>query len=170
MAKRESQLAIYCTPERMKKGREMVIEARDRGSAGNVIVTGQTELQECALDVLYRRKKLGGPRDARDRFNAGMWLRTLYVETHPSDGVGAYSVRLDGMSGSSERDLTDAEAWNLKAYQDTAKDLHSVWRILEQVCCDNIVLANLPPVWAALDRLRELREGFIPDYLHDRGE
>jgi hypothetical protein len=99
-----------------------------------------------------------------------MWLRTLYIETHPSDGVGAYSVRLDGMSGNSERELSDSEAWNFQAYQDTAKDLRSVWRILEQVCCDDIILAHLPPVWDALDRLRELREGYIPDYLHDHGE
>lgn len=174
MAKRE-QLAVYCTKERMNHGREMVIEARDRGTAGNVIMTGQTELQECALDVLYRRGKLCRPdqdkRIARDRYNAGMWLRELYVETHPTDGVCAYSVRIDGLSNSgSGYEMSDAEAWNLKAYQDTAKDLRSVWRILEQVCCEDILLANLPPVWAALDKLSELREGYIPDYLQLRGE
>lgn len=169
MAKRNIESAIYCTPERMRHGRELVIEARDRGTAGNVIATGQKELQECALDVLYRRGKLGPNDVARDRYNAGMWLRELYVETHPS-AIASYSVKLEGLSGQverpiSEKDIGDTEDWNFKCYQDTARDLKSVWRILEQVCCEDIVLANLPPVWDALDKLRALREGYIPDFL-----
>lgn len=160
MKKRPNDLAIYCTPERQKKGLEIVIEAADRGSSGNVIITRQRELQECALDTLYRKGRLGSKDEARWRYNAGFWLRELYLNTHPSEGVGAYSIRLE-----SSGEMTDEMAWNLKAFQDTATDLKRHWRVLERLCCENHIQANLAPVLDALDALRDLRDGYIPDYL-----
>ena len=91
MARRQVETALYCTPERMRKSRELIIEPRETESAGNVVMTGQRELQAIALDVLYRNGHLGKGDDARARFNAGYWLRELYIKTHPSDGVGGYS-------------------------------------------------------------------------------
>lgn len=160
MGKRVLDVAIYCTPERVKKGREIVIEPRETASAGNVVMTGQRELQECALDILFRNGRLGQPKEARSRYNAGYWLRELYLKTHPSEGVGAYSIRLE-----SSGEMTDEMAWNLKTYQDTATDLRRHWRILEQVCCEDHAQGNPLPIWEALDALAELREGYVPDYL-----
>lgn len=160
MAKRQLDSSIYCTPERRRHARELVIEPRETGSAGNVILTGQRELQECALDVLYRNGRLGAGDDARWRFNAGFWLRELYLKTHPSEGVGAYSIRNE-----SSGEITDEMAWNLKAFQDTAMDLKRHWRILEQVCCEDHAQGNPEPIWNALDALYDLREGYIADYL-----
>jgi hypothetical protein len=162
MAKRQIDSSLYCTPERVRHSREMIIEPRETESAGNVVMTGQRELQECALDILLRNDRLGrkGSDEARWRFNAGMWLRELYLKTHPSEGVGAYSIRLE-----SSGEMTEEMAWNLKAYQDTATDLKRHWRILEQVCCEDHAQGNPTPIWNALDALYELREGFIEDYL-----
>lgn len=156
----QRDFAVYCTPERQKKGVEIVIEAADRGSSGNVIITRQRELQECALDTLYRKGALGKGDEARWRYNAGFWLRELYLNTHPSEGVGAYSIRLE-----STGEMTDEMAWNLKAFQETATELMPHWRVLEQLCCENHAQANLAPIIRGLDALRDLRDGYIPDYL-----
>jgi hypothetical protein len=158
-------VSLYCTPERARQARELVIEPRETESAGNVIATGQRELQECALDVLYRNDRLGHPDLARTRYNAGYWLRELYLKTHPSEGVGAYSIRLE-----STGEMSDDMAWNLKCYQDTAKDMKRHWRVLEQVCCEDRGLGNPIPIWDALDALADLRDGLVPDYLADISE
>lgn len=165
---RTSEEIVFATPERLRHGREMVITVRDRGSAGNVISKGHRELQECALDVLYRNGRLGPAKLARERFNAGYWLRQLYLKTHPSAGVGAYSIKVETVSG--EPEMTEAEAWNFRCYQDTAREMGRHWRILEQVCCEDHSLSVLSALWTALDKLYESREGYISDYLCDEGE
>lgn len=174
MAKATRDVSLYCTPERMKHARELVIEPRETGSAGNVILTGQRELQTCALDVLHRKGLLALPTDQKDearwRFNSGYWLRELYLKTHPTDGIGAYSLRLEGQKGViqkpiSAEEINDAEDWNFQCFVDTARDVKRHWRILEQVCLEDTVLASSGPICIALDALFALREGYIPDFL-----
>ena len=162
MAKRAARDgAIFCTPERIKHSREMIIEPRETESAGNVVLTGQRELQECGLDVLLRNGRLGANGDARARYNAGMWLRELYLKTHPSEGIGAYSIRLE-----SSGEMTEEMAWNFGCYQDTVKAMGRHWRILEQVCCEDHAQGNRQPILDALDALYEHREpAGVSDYL-----
>lgn len=164
--------SILCTPERLQHARSMVLEPRDRGTAGNVIQTGHREAQECVLDAMYADGLLADQKSKLSpgaRLNAGLWLRELYLETHQSSGVAAYSVRIDGIQAVQQaHEPSDEEAWNLKAYQDTAKALKQHWYILETVCCFDIT-----PKWAksltikALDALANLRDGCIPNYARD---
>ncbi|CAB4176196.1 hypothetical protein UFOVP1672_77 [uncultured Caudovirales phage] len=161
MAKRKPQdFAVYCTPERQRNSRELVIEPREAGRAGNVIMTGQRELQECSLDVLYRTDKLGPSKQAIARYNAGFWLRQLFIKTHKSAGVGSYAQRTNG-SG----EMSDVVAWNFKCYQEVATELGGSWRPLEVLCCDDRISSNITPAINGLDRLSELREDWIPDYV-----
>lgn len=159
MARRPIEVSLYATPERARKFREGVIEPRETGSAGNVILTGMRELQECRLDILYRTDKLGREDDARRRYNAGMWLRHLYLKTHRTKGVGSYSPTHGGGG-----EMSDVQAWNFKCYQDTANDLRKVWPLLERLCCEDNAWGGPVKIMLALDILAEKREGWIPDY------
>jgi hypothetical protein len=175
MAKRQIDSSLYCTPERVRHSREMIIEPRETESAGNVVMTGQRELQTCALDVMHRNGLLVRPADRKDearwRFNAGCWLRDLYLKTHPTDGVGAYRVRLEGEKDFIMRPTPETPVllgdndWNFQCFMDTTRDLKAHWRILEQVCCEDVAPTAVEPVRAALDALLALREGYIPDFL-----
>lgn len=61
--------------------------------------------------------------------------------------------------------MSDTYAWNFRCFQDVGRELGRHWRILERLCCEDDHKVNIIKTWDALERLRELREGWIPDYV-----
>ncbi len=142
------------TPELRRKHPAVEVPTEDAG-----IMAAQV-LEECLLDSLFRRGRLayrGEPQDkAQRRYDAGLWLRSLYHRSGMERRVTmAYSVF--GQAGGPE-ELTEAEAWNRRAYIETLRDLPGHAALLAEVCCrDARPRAFHCDLRAALDRLADFR-------------
>lgn len=145
---------VLPTAEQLAKGGHTYKATRDAERAKRAGEFDLVNLHECQLDRMYHTGRLGGGRTAEDRYDAGCWLRSLYVTTHNvSEGVADY----DGI-GHDQSDPSDAQAWNLKVFMDTTQAMKGHWVPLEQVCCmDNEWRYNSDMLWNALDFLAEYR-------------
>ena len=87
---------------------------------------------ECALDVMLETERLGWPENAGRRYDAGLWLRQLYLKLHKSDGISRYSKESWGRG-----EISEQVAWNWKCYLDTMAALKGHWSRLYALCCNN---------------------------------
>ena len=108
------------TPEQLARG-DFVRRPRlkDGGNPGlaSDYFPGYVNKNECELDRMLATGRLGDKDDAERRHKAGMWLRTLYLKTHATEGVMRY------------------HDWNKRCYRDTWRALGDHWRALYTVCC-----------------------------------
>ena len=136
------------TPERLTKGDDIVpYETEDAG------VFAHQNATECQLDRMYHQGRLGDQEhEGKRRYDAGMWLRKLYLKTHPTEGVMGYHD-----AGKDQGEMTDQMAWNLKCFMDTARHMGLYWRHLDQVCCMNCGYGTVDTLLEALDALADHR-------------
>jgi hypothetical protein len=148
----------FGTPERYRHGDR--IEQRVRMVDGKEIA-GETyahNATECVLDRYLHEGRLGEGDTARVRHAGAMWLRELFLKTHPSEGVSAYenTPPPDGFSDLSSH-MSEAQAWNIRCFNETAKYLGAHWRPLYQVCCLDCGWGTMDPLLDALDALAKHR-------------
>lgn len=108
---------------------------------------------ECVLDVLLESEKLGWPENSMRRYDAGIWLRQLYLKTHDEQGVSSYQRQ--SIHGTGE--LSAQLKWNTQCYYETAIALKPHWRRLYAVCCEN-KLPQQRTLWATIDALDALAD------------
>ena len=124
------------TPQRHAKGHRIVdYQPLRDGKDGYQQKAGELValvLEECSLDVLYHRDLLGKDKDRR--YAAGLWLRELYLKTHPSTTVSAYH---DAASRSADisSNTTDAQSWNLKVWLEHKRPWASTGHRLSTSAC-----------------------------------
>ena len=151
-------------PERYRKGDniipfQVIEQVKDalgyKAKAGEIVMLNQSE---CSLDTMYHRGHLGGHQeDAKRRYDAGMWLRELYLRLHASVGVAAYHDAWSKFQDISSN-LSDVDAWNLKCLAETRHFMGSHWRPLDAVCImDRRYARPWPKLQEALDILAEYR-------------
>lgn len=120
---------------------------------------------ECFLDALYHKGRLryasepAPPKDeeARRRLQAGLWLRSLFERSGLRQReTMAYSIFGQGGGGA---EMSDAEAWNMRCWADTMRELGAVpGYVLRSVCCFDALPAkrSVDLRWC-LDLLADLR-------------
>lgn len=95
-------------------------------------VVHSREAFDCPLDKLFATGRLGGGDKAGRRYNAGIWLRSLFLTAGIAPRVGmAYNV-LGSRNGGGD---SEAQDWNRKCYNDTLRDLRKWSMVLQSVCC-----------------------------------
>lgn len=149
-------MADHGTPERTRQLGGTILEVRIAASDGGTILTGSRARYECLLDILQERGLLGVPDAAEARYRAALWFRRLYQRTHGQRMVFDYAG-LDRDRG--HGDMSDALAWNLRAYGDTMRDLGANGPEIERVCGEDRVPRDIVKLRAALDILVKRRRG-----------
>lgn len=105
----------------------------------------------CLLDVLHDCGDLGeGPPGAR-RYDAGLWLRRLYLRTHDEHVIWRYDTL-----GRDQSEMSDELAAAHALYRRTMLAMGPEFGVLRQVCCDDRP-GRLSLLQRALDRLADWR-------------
>lgn len=104
------------------------------------------------LDWLWDRGLLGSGKEGRRRHAAGMWLRDLHCIIHRERMISNY----DGL-GRDQSEMSDAQAWNFKCYQETLRAMGRQAVVLLQVCADDRPPRNILLLRQALDALARHR-------------
>ncbi len=118
-------------PERFRHNGGIVREVRDSNDDESIRILGVRARYECRLDEWLGKGFLGGGKSAQQRHDAGMWLRRLYLETHPESSTCKYEPRKSG--GTEE--MSDEQAWNFAALQDTLRALGKYQIDVARVVC-----------------------------------
>lgn len=134
------------TPERIAKGG--VIDLVETMQAG---VRCARVKHECLLDVLRDCGDLGKGQEATRRYDAGLWLRRLYLRTHEPVVVGAY-----GDQTAAAYEISDELAAAHSIYRRAMLALGPEFGALRQVCCQDQP-ARLDTLKRGLDRLANWR-------------
>lgn len=111
---------------------------------------------ECLLDVLHARGDLGSARDATRRYDAGLWLRRLYLRTHKRTVGSRYDVVDRDKIGRQQTEMSDDLAVAHRLYRRTMLAMGSDFGVLRLVCCDDRP-SRLNLLHRALDRLADWR-------------
>jgi len=92
---------------------------------------------ECLLDVLLRTGELGSPDadEARRRFEAGMWLRELYIERAQLSPTTSLKFDSSGRRADFADAIPEDVAWNIKVFQDAMRECKPYGTMLTAVCC-----------------------------------
>lgn len=138
---------VYATPER--RGKRGGLKAYQTESAGVFADQGYDN----ALDFMLDEGWLGDGEEATRRHSTAMELKALYVKTHRERLIGSYGAIIPG-----ESEMTEQEAWNLRAFFDLARYNAQAWRVLEPVICDDRLPMLLSKFNEALDAMREWAE------------
>lgn len=136
----------------------VVIETRELTVQGNIVSVGARARYECQLDRLLEKEMI-----APELYDAGIWLRSLYLRSHHSDGVSRYGdlgFDRDGGRSSHGPEMSDELAWNLRALRDTMLSLKAHWPCLRRLCCDDRMPGSRRAIVDALQALAKLR-GFV---------
>jgi len=133
-------------PERWARGGLAVEETMQAG------VRRARAKYECLLDLLLERGGLGEGRDARRRYDAGLWLRQLYQRTHDGAAIQRYDTL-----GRDQAEISDAEAAALDLYRRTLLAMGPAFGVLRRVCCDDRPVPPNGGLRACLDRLADWR-------------
>lgn len=137
----------YATPERRQKGNVVAEETMKAG------VYRERAKDECALDVMLEKGRLGWEELAMRRYDAGLWLKKLHLKVYRSDGVAWYSEWASRASG----EMPDQVAWNWKCWCDTGRAMAGHWAHLYSVCILN--KEPIPEYWqATIDALDALAD------------
>ncbi len=140
---------------RAKRDGGIVIEAREVSVRGNVVIVGARAKYECLLDQLLDREIIEPV-----QYDAGVWLRSLYLRTRQSEGVSRYDdLGLDRDAGRSSYgpEMSDELAWNLRALRDTMLSLGVYWLPVRKLCCDDSMPASRRALAEGLSALAKLR-------------
>lgn len=141
---------IQPTRERFNHNGGIVMRVRDSNETESVRIIGATARFESLIDRWRENGTLGGEPLAGWRHDKAIWLRELYVKTHPSE-VQDFS----GSSGGSG-EMSDAMAWNLDCYKDVMIDLgQDACAVVAVVCEDQE--RSPEPVLRGLDKIVERR-------------
>ena len=121
------------TPEQLARGnfvRRPRLKDGGNPDRASDYFPGYVNKAECELDRMLAKGRLGARDDAERRHKAGMWLRTLYLKTHATEGVMSYHD-----AGRDQSEMSDEMDWNTRCYRDTWRELDGYWRLLYPVCC-----------------------------------
>lgn len=136
----------------------VVIEAREVSVQGNVVIVGARAKYECLLDQLLDREVIEPA-----LYDAGVWLRSLHLRTRQSEGVSRYGdLGLDRDAGRNSYgpEMSDEQAWNLRALRDTMMSLGVHWQPVRTLCCDDRMPVSRRALKEGLRALAQLR-GFL---------
>ncbi len=136
----------------------IVVEAREVSVHGNLVMVGARAKYECLLDQLLDHEVI-----APELYDAGAWLRSLYLRTHGSEGVSRYGdvgFDRDGGRSSYGPEMSDELAWNLRTLRDTMISVRAHWPALRRLCCDDRMPGSRLAVVEGLRALAKLR-GFV---------
>jgi hypothetical protein len=133
-------------PERRNRGGGLLIEETMEAGRRRARVR-----YECLLDLLLASGQLGEPREARRRYDAGLWLRRLYQRTH--DDVLTQRYDTLGRDGS---EMSDEMALEQSLYRRTLLAMGPEFAVLRRVCCDDRP-TRVSLLRRALDRLADWR-------------
>ncbi|TQV80859.1 hypothetical protein [Denitrobaculum tricleocarpae] len=125
---------------------------------GNILMLGARAKYECLLDQLLDQEVI-----APELYDAGVWLRSLYLRTRSNEGVARYGdlgFDRDGGRSSFGPEMSDELAWNLRAMRDTMLSLKEHWFTLRRLCCDDRMPRSRRAVIEGLSALAKLR-GFV---------
>ena len=134
------------TPERLAKGG--AIDLEETIHAG--ILRARAKYS-CLLDVLMDCGDLGESTVAARRYDAGIWLRRLYIRTREPSVVGAY-----GHQSAAAYEMSDELAAAHSLYRRTMLAMGPEFGVVRQVCCDDRP-GRLALLTRALDRLANWR-------------
>lgn len=110
---------------------------------------------ECLLDVLHDCGDLGAPGIGARRYDAGLWLRRLYLRTHDERVIWRYDTL-----GRDQSEMSDEMAAAHGLYRRTMLAMGPEFGVLRQVCCDDRP-RQLSYLLRALDRLADWRGGAV---------
>ena len=136
----------------------VVVEVRETSVQGNVVMVGARAKYECLLDQLLDRDVI-----TPELYDAGVWLRSLYLRTRCSEGVSRYGdlgFDRDGGRSGYGPEMSDELAWNLRALRDTMLSLREHWLTLRRLCCDDRMPRSRRATVESLSALAKLR-GFV---------
>ncbi|WP_282608899.1 hypothetical protein [Pelagibius sp. Alg239-R121] len=136
----------------------ILVEARSVSVQGNVVMVGAKARYECLLDQLLDQEVI-----KPELYDAGVWLRSLYLRTRVSEGVSRYGdlgFDRDGGRSSFGPEMSDELAWNLRVLRDTMLSLGGHWASLRKLCCDDQMPASRRTLNDGLSALAKLR-GFV---------
>lgn len=129
-------------------------------SEGGIVTARHVRVvHECLLDVLLRSGALGAPGsdEARRRFEAGMWLRELYLEkARLGPGMSCRFDAFGGRGDGADR-MPDDIAWNIKCVQDTMRACAPHGPLLTALCCHDDDRYPWRGIARALTRLADHR-------------
>ena len=133
----------------------VVIEAREVSVQGNVVMVGAKAKYECLLDHLLDSEVIEPV-----LYDAGVWLRSLYLRTRQSEGVSRYGdLGYDRDAGRTSYgpEMSDEQAWNLKVLRDTMLSMGAHWAAVRRLCCDDRMPASRQALTDGLSELAKLR-------------
>ncbi len=144
-------IGVLPTRERAAHQGGLVREVRDSNEKESVRVLGYRARNECLLDKLLEGGELGKMDIAKRRHDTGIRLRALHIRTHPESlGMRYETTQKD------KGEMSDAMAWNKKAYQDALRYLGMYARSVQAVCCYDAKQSDYRAVIDGLDRLEKL--------------
>lgn len=109
---------------------------------------------ECVLDKLRDNGSFGRDQHGERRFNAAEWLKFCF---HRAGLDPAVSMTYDVM-GRDRGEMSQAQAWNRKCFNDTLREMGSSAAILTAVCChDEHPGKRLQDLLDGLDKLARHR-------------
>lgn len=115
----------------------LVMGVAEQSEGGIVTARHVRAVHECMLDLLLRAGALGAPGsdEARRRFEAGLWLRELYLEkARLGSGMSCRFDAFGGRGDGADR-IPDDVAWNIKCVQDTMRACAPYGPLLTALCC-----------------------------------
>ncbi len=133
---------------------------RERWTQGSVLELEETihagirrarAKYECLLDILLKCGDLGQGSTGARRYDAGLWLRKLYFQTHDEHVIWRYDTL-----GRDQSEMSDEQASAHRHYRRTMLAMGPEFGILRQVCCDDRP-GRLSLLQRALDRLADWR-------------
>ena len=148
----DQSAGILPTPERAQHNGGLTREVRDSNESESIRIIGLRARYECRLDEWLGVGMLGRGDVAQKRHDAGMWLRGLYLKTHPESQVCKYERRSSGGGDG----MTDEQAWNFACLQDTFRHLGKCQTDVERVACYDQP-GSVESVREGLDMIRRLR-------------
>ena len=141
--------------DRARHSGGIVVEPRMVSAAGDSVMVGARARYECLLDCLLDREII-----APELYDAGVWLRALYLRTCNSEGVARYGdlgAERNAGQGSFGPEISDEQAWNLRALRDTMLSLGMHWTPVRKVCCEDRMPGSRKALVAGLQALARLR-------------
>ncbi len=124
--------------------------------AADIAIGGTTQARLKYPTILHKLRDmgvLGRGKPLEARFSAGQWLRDLHDRTRAQRLVGGAERVSQGI-----REMTDADAWNYRCWQDTIRDMGPAkFGILERTCCEDRWPEDHEELCWALDALAKHR-------------
>lgn len=150
------------TKERHTHGELIELQVWHADRSGFKQIAGEVvafDPHECSLDRLFKSGRLGEGEKSETRLTAGIWLRELFLKTHPEATVGSYDGAPADFNAYFDisTNMTEAQAWNYHCFTETALALSDHWRPLSQVCCLDAGFGGMDVLLDALDALADYR-------------